>query len=202
MPGRGGFSKRLKENVKFSREFRKPPNGAPPRLPAPALRAFDAFGLNPRCPGDWEELVFILADILFPRPLLRPGRPRGPGKWDSEALCQLLGDYCAIKRQFPKSSDVLICEKLVKDQVVGARYKSANQSPGTLRRNLQSARDPEKNHVLSAFFTDAKSRLRDKHLQQGLKIARSLEERIEKDALSNALERFAEYWGKRSKQRK
>jgi hypothetical protein len=111
-------------------------------LDEPTLVAFNAFGLDHRSVSDWHALVSHLARVLFPK--RRP--PGAPRRWTDERLCLLLAHVAACKRKDPEASDTAICIRIKK--------KWPKESPGTLRRVLQYARDPALNGVLARMAYD------------------------------------------------
>jgi hypothetical protein len=109
-------------------------------LDEPLRKAFDAFGYDPLNPFDWRKLIWYFAFAHFP-----PARKRGaPTKWDDGRWCQLLSDFGEVKASRPKASDNEVCINIKKR--FAQRY--ARETAGTLRRNLQYARDPSCNSIL------------------------------------------------------
>jgi hypothetical protein len=94
--------------------------------------AFKAADLDPQDPLDREVLLRLFASAYFPRHKTRGAKT----KWTPERWSQLLSDYDQVKKDSPNLNDEKICEKIIKR--FGSRYPK--QSPGTLRRNLASAR--------------------------------------------------------------
>jgi hypothetical protein len=113
----------------------------------PILDAFKAFGLDHRSLSDWRALVSHLARVVFPK-RRRPGAPR---KWTDEQLCLLLADVAAYKRKRPEAPDTDICSWLKK--------KWPKNTPATLRRVLQEARNPKRNYKLAQMVAILERRL-------------------------------------------
>jgi hypothetical protein len=113
----------------------------------PILDAFKAFGLDHRSLSDWRALVSHLARVVFPK-RRRPGAPR---KWTDEQLCLLLADVAAYKRKRPEAPDTDICSWLKK--------KWPKNTPATLRRVLQEARNPKRNNKLAQMVAIFERRL-------------------------------------------
>jgi hypothetical protein len=111
-------------------------------LDEPLRKAFDAFGYDPINPFDWRMLLSHFAYAHF-----APPRKRGaPKKWNDDRWCELLSNFCEVKTTSrPTTSDSEVCKNIKK------RFKTqySKESPGTLRRNLQYARDPSRNHTLA-----------------------------------------------------
>jgi hypothetical protein len=106
----------------------------------PIRDAFKAFGLDVEHPGDWQRLLYCLAEAHF-------GERRGnPKAWDENRLCRLRIDFLATKRDNPSKSDE---EKIYKLLLKKERYQTAsvrtreNWRPRgwkTLRRQMPAAR--------------------------------------------------------------
>jgi hypothetical protein len=113
-------------------------------LDEPIRKAFDAFGYDPNNPFDWRKLIWYLAFAHFPRP-----RTKGaPKKWDDVRWCQLLSDFGEVKASSrPNASENEVCINIKKR--FANRYRT--ETPGTLRRNLQYARDPSRNDLLASL---------------------------------------------------
>jgi hypothetical protein len=112
-------------------------------LDEPLRKAFDAFGYDPLNPFDWRKLIWYFAFAHFP-----PARKKGaPTKWDDGRWCQLLSDFGEVKASRPKASDNEVCINIKKR--FAQRY--ARETAGTLRRNLQYARNPSRNGELASL---------------------------------------------------
>jgi hypothetical protein len=113
----------------------------PGELDEPIRKAFAAFGYNPDNPFHWRRLLWHFTYAHFPD----PGRKGAPKKWDDARWCKLLSDFGAVKVSRPKASDNEVC--------INIKKRFANRYPtetaGTLRRNLQYARDPSRNGMLA-----------------------------------------------------
>jgi hypothetical protein len=97
-------------------------------------KAFDAFGLDPKQPGHWRELLGTLADILFGE------RGKGPKpRWNPETIKQLVSDFDDLSSNHPEVSQMLLFEVLTHTK---RRY--AGLQAGTLK----------------ARYNEGKSRLR------------------------------------------
>jgi hypothetical protein len=112
-------------------------------LDEPIRKAFDAFGYNPLDPFHWRKLIWHFAFAHFPPP--KKGAPR---KWDDGRWCKLLSDFGEVKASSRRdASDKEVC--------INIKKKFANRYPtetaGTLRRNLQYARDPTRNGILAQY---------------------------------------------------
>jgi hypothetical protein len=112
----------------------------------PLRKAFDAFGYDPLNPFHWRTLIWCFANAHFPTP-----RKGGASKkWDDVRWCKLLSDFGEVKASSPpEASDSEVCINIKKK--FANRYPT--EDPGTLRRNLQYARDPSRNGGL-AFLRD------------------------------------------------
>ena len=124
--------------------------------------AFDTFGLDPKNPFHWRNLLIYFADAHF-RDRGEPGRPRG---WTDETLCQLLFDFAALKQAHQNKRDTEICLLLKNDKQkeFGGRYNEIDAK--TIRRMLQDARKPDRNSILAmaldTLVSDWLPRLRTK----------------------------------------
>jgi hypothetical protein len=110
-------------------------------LDEPIRKAFDAFGYDPLNPFHWRKLIWHFAKAHFPPP---PNKGP-PTKWDDVRWCQLLSDFGEVKASRPNASDNEVCFNIKKR--FAQRY--AREKAGTLRRNLQYARDPSRNGKLA-----------------------------------------------------
>ena len=72
-------------------------------------------------------------------------------KWTDEQLCLLLADVAAYKRKRPEAPDTDICSWLKK--------KWPKNTPATLRRVLQEARNPKRNNKLAQMVAIFECRL-------------------------------------------
>jgi hypothetical protein len=126
----------------------------------PIHKAFQACDLDPLDPINWRKLLSHFAYAHFYKGTR--GRKR---LWDTEKWCRLLSDFDQIKKRDPKRSETDICDDLLKEKALGARYRKLNQSTATLRRNLQYARDPKYNELVrdlgASFFPRLLPKLRD-----------------------------------------
>jgi hypothetical protein len=112
------------------------------KLDEPIRKAFAAFGYNPDNPFHWRRLLWHFAYAHFPD----PGRKGASKKWDDARWCELLSDFGAVKASSrPKASDSEVCINIKKR--FADRYPT--ETAGTLRRNLQYARDPSRNGMLA-----------------------------------------------------
>jgi hypothetical protein len=111
-------------------------------LDEPIRKAFDAFGYDPLNPFHWRKLIWHFANAHFP-----PPRKKGASKkWNDARWCKLLSDFGAVKASSrPKASDSEVCINIKKR--FANRYSTEDR--GTLRRNLQYARDPRRNGILA-----------------------------------------------------
>jgi hypothetical protein len=111
-------------------------------LDEPIRKAFAAFGYNPDNPFHWHRLLWHFAYAHYP---LRR-KKRASKKWDDARWCKLLSDFGAVKASSrPEASDSEVCINIKKR--FANRYPT--EVPGTLRRNLQYARDPSRNGMLA-----------------------------------------------------
>jgi hypothetical protein len=112
----------------------------------PIRKAFDAFGYDPLDPFHWRKLLLAFAYAHF----LPPRKGGAPKKWDDVRWCKLLSDFGEVKASSrPNASDTEVCINIKK--AFAQRY--ARENAGTLRRNLQYARDPSRNGIL-AYYRD------------------------------------------------
>ncbi len=123
------------------------------RWSSPIRTAFDTFGLNPKNPFHWRNLLIYFVDAHF-GDRGEPGRPRD---WTDERLCQLLVDFATLNRVHPDKRDTEICRLLKSDKLkdFGGRY--SEMEVGTIRRMLQDARNPERNGILAKALNDLAS---------------------------------------------
>jgi hypothetical protein len=105
-------------------------------------RLFDKLGRDPTNILDWREVMGTVSAVLTPE----PGKRGARRKWDINRWGALLKDYKDLKDRFPKESETRICQRLAKT----GRYGS---NPATIRRQLQNAKNPDVNPVLS-FYLD------------------------------------------------
>jgi hypothetical protein len=116
--------------------------------------AFEAFHLDHRNPAHWVQLTIVLADVLFGK------RKRGPHRivWQDDGLWLLLLDFTAVKRDHPDKTDTAICKLLSADkqEKFGGRY--AGKKYKTILRQLQNARDPERNGHLRFILGELKTK--------------------------------------------
>jgi hypothetical protein len=110
----------------------------------PIRKAFDSFGLDPSNPFHWRKLLWYLAEAFFGQRNL--GRPK---EWSADKLCHLLEHFHQVKEKEENLtlSDELICQR-VKNHF---HREYAGISAGTIRRNVQYARDPQRNPVLGSL---------------------------------------------------
>jgi hypothetical protein len=94
----------------------------------PVVKAFRAFGYDPRDPYDWERLISALAEAHFSNPRHKPET------WNDGSLCQLAADAKWAEGVINNEDDTAICERLVEV----SRYKKF--AVQTLRRRLPDAR--------------------------------------------------------------
>jgi len=111
-------------------------------LDEPIRKAFAAFGYNPDNPFHWRMLLWHFANAHFPPPPRKGGAPK---RWDDIRWCKLLSDFGEVKASRPTASDAEVCINIKKRFA----HRYATEDPGTLRRNLQYARDPSRNGILA-----------------------------------------------------
>jgi hypothetical protein len=111
-------------------------------LDEPIRKAFAAFGYNPDNPFHWHMLLWHFANAHF-----RPPRKGGaPKRWDDIRWCKLLSDFGEVKASSrPTASDAEVCINIKKRFA----HRYGKETAGTLRRNLQYARDPSRNGILA-----------------------------------------------------
>jgi hypothetical protein len=86
-------------------------------------KAFDAFGLDPKQPHHWRQLLGILADILFGE------RGKGPKqRWNQETIKGLISDFDDLSSNHPEVPQMVLFELLTH---LKRRY--AGLRPGTLK---------------------------------------------------------------------
>jgi hypothetical protein len=113
-------------------------------LDEPIRKAFAAFGYNPDNPFHWRMLLWHFAYAHFPP----PPKKGPPTKWDDGTWCQLLSDFGEVKASSRANApDSEVCINIKKR--FANRYLT--ETAGTLRRNLQYARDPNRNGILASF---------------------------------------------------
>jgi hypothetical protein len=120
---------------------------AHPDIWQPVRDAFKAFELDVEHPGDWQRLLYCLAEAHF-------GKRRGnPKAWDENRLCRLRVDFLAAKRDNPGKSNE---EKIYKLLLKKDRYQSASvrtrenrreRAWRTLKRQMPAARAAYKRTV-------------------------------------------------------
>ena len=94
-------------------------------------KAFDAFGLDPKQPGHFRELLGILADILFGE------RGKGPKpRWNPETTKQLVSDFDDLSSNHPEVSQMLLFEVLTHTK---RRYTGLQA--GTLKARYNEAKN-------------------------------------------------------------
>jgi hypothetical protein len=121
-------------------------------LEEPIRKAFDAFGYDLNNPFDWRMLLLAFAFAHFP-----PSKKGAPKKWDDVRWCQLLSDFGKEKTSRPNASENEVCINIKKR--FARRY--ATVTAATLRKNLQYARDPSRNHTLAQIRAQFANRMRD-----------------------------------------
>lgn len=101
--------------------------------------AFEHADLDPSDPFSWRKLLKLLAAAHF-----GPDRRRGPKlKWTAERWNQLLSAFDKAKQGRPSANDSEIAKK------IASRFPDEfGHSAGTVRRNLQKARDPKFNQSI------------------------------------------------------
>jgi hypothetical protein len=111
---------------------------AHPDIWQPVRDAFKAFQLDVEHPGDWQRLLYCLAEAHF-------GKRRGnPKEWDENRLCRLRVDFIATRRDNPGKPDEEIYKLLLKkDRYQTASVRSRGNPRGrnwkTLRRQMPNA---------------------------------------------------------------
>jgi hypothetical protein len=113
-------------------------------LDEPIRKAFAAFGYNPDNPFHWHKLLWHFAYAHFPVP-----RKKGASKkWNDERWCKLLSDFGEVKASSRANApDSEVCINIKKR--FANRYLT--ETAGTIRRNLQYARDPSRNGILASL---------------------------------------------------
>jgi len=112
---------------------------AHPGIWQPVRDAFKAFGLDVERPGDWQRLIYCLAEAHF-------GKRRGnPKTWDENRLCRLHVDFLVTKRDNPgKSNEEIYKVLLEKDryQIASVRTREnwRDRAWKTLQRQMPAAR--------------------------------------------------------------
>ena len=96
----------------------------------------------PDNPFHWRMLLWHFAYAHFPV----PRKERASKKWNDERWCKLLSDFGEVKASSRANApDSEVCRNIKKR--LANRYPT--EDPGTLRRNLQYARDPSRNGRLA-----------------------------------------------------
>jgi hypothetical protein len=156
----------------------------------PIRRAFDEFGLNPSNPFVWRLLIFVFAEVHFGSHRSAAGAPT---KWTATRWCDLLFDFNQMQARHPKASEAAICGYLKRDRELQHRYSDI--SPATIRRNLQYARDPERNAILKMraelFAQDT--------LLVSANAAPARHEETRQKAVNKALQHISTAWKRRAK---
>ena len=112
---------------------------AHPDIWQPVRDAFKAFELDVEQPGDWQRLLYCLAEAHF-------GKRRGnPKAWDENRLCRLQVDFLTTKKQNPDKSEEDVYKILSKEdryQTASVRTRENWRPRGwkTLRRQMPAAR--------------------------------------------------------------
>jgi hypothetical protein len=95
-------------------------------------KAADYFGLDLSLRGDREELLLILAEVLFGADT--SGRPRGAKGWTNEKLIRLGRMDREIKQKNPKLKDRKISE------LIGKQAHRGFPAADAIRKQLPAAR--------------------------------------------------------------
>ena len=106
-------------------------------------KAFDAFGLDPKQPDHWRELLGILANILFGE------GGKGPKqRWNPETIKQLISDFDDLSSNHPEASQMDLFEVLIHTKkcryagltagTLKARYNEGKKRLGMTRRGGRS----------------------------------------------------------------
>jgi hypothetical protein len=156
----------------------------------PILRAFDEFGLNRSNPFAWRLLVFVFAEVHFGTHRSAAGAPT---KWTDRKWCNLLSDFNQMQVRHPNASEAAICSHLTKDRELQQRYSKI--SPETIRRNLQYARNPERNRVLEINA----ELIAEEALRMSSDVAPAKHEQITQKAVKKALHEISTAWKRRAK---
>jgi hypothetical protein len=110
-----------------------------PDIWQPVRDAFKAFELDVEHPGDWQRLLYCLAEAHF-------GKRRGnPKAWDENRLCRLRVDFITTKKDNPgKSNEEIYNLLLERDRYqtasVTTRENRRDRAWKTLRRQMPAAR--------------------------------------------------------------
>lgn len=153
-------------------------------------QAFDEAQLDPNDPKSWATLLRIFAFSHFGPPKTKRG---GKRVWGWRRFSHLLADFAAVKSSHPDHSDSSVCEN------IKTRFfeEYLNYSAGTIRRNLQYARDVKKNEYLKAVSDTFEKSIEEAAAKRGRKISRT---EIESKAVEKAIQKISEQW-KRPPQR-
>lgn len=146
--------------------------------------AFDMASLDPDDPESWATLLRIFAFAHFGPPKTKREGKKG---WDWRKWTQLLADFAAVKLSHPTLSDVAVCTALKKRFQV--RYSDYNA--GTIRRNLQYARDVKHNEYLEVVSDTFAKSLQSTAIKRGRKISPSA---IRSQATAKAIKKIAIEW--------
>jgi hypothetical protein len=125
----------------------------PENLDEPTKLAFEAFKLDPLSPQDWRLLLRALASALFG---VQKGKAGKPKVWRDSDWCELLADYYKVKAENPphKIWGVLAARSFADrnwfNNLRRSRTTSTSASPppGTVRRSVSRALNPEHNKYL------------------------------------------------------
>ena len=156
----------------------------------PIPRAFDAFGLDPSNPFAWRLLIYVFAEAHFGSHRSAAGAPR---KWTARSWYNLLSDFNQMQARHRKASATAICGYLKKDREFQERYSDV--SAATIRRNLQYARDPERNEILKRKA----ELLAEDTLLVSPEHAPAKREKVMQKAVKLALEEMSTAWKRRAK---
>jgi hypothetical protein len=146
--------------------------------------AFAAANLDSTNLFDRNKLLRIFAELHYGEPA-KGGPPR---KWNRDSWSQLLADYSSIKQQNPKARDKIICQKIIKS--FGGRYGGID--PQTLRRNLASAKNPNKNEYLQILSKQIVPWLDDYLRKENIELS---DASIRELSLERALKLICAKWG-------
>jgi hypothetical protein len=145
----------------------------------PIRKAFDTFGLDPRNPFHWRKLLWYLAQAFFGKPNLR--RPK---TWSSDRWCRLLQHFHEVSTSDPRLTEQSVCQ-LVKNRF-DKHYRGIDGQ--TIRRNLQYARDPQRNPVLEHCYESYRRNAVAKHDGP---LTAEIQKRLESDALKSAIQQIS-----------
>jgi hypothetical protein len=144
-------------------------------------KAFDAAQLDPDDPESWATLLRIFSLAHF-----GPSTTKRGGKlvWDWRKWSQLLADFAAVKASHPNYKDSSVCKNILIR--FSSRYPKIKS--GTIRRNLQYARDVKKNEYLKMESEAFEKSIEEAAAKRGRKMSRT---EIESKAIEKAIQKIA-----------